>query len=147
MVRLLERLIVEVRSPNNLLSSLVQTNWRYTDSRPPEPKIIYGTSPSPDLLTDAMPLTPSVVGGPSPRRGNASGFRRAFEAEGLGVHVARRTRTAAPRPRSTPLTSTRGVLCPGAINLAEIRDLVPGSGWARSRDRGRSPSRSKSIYV
>ena len=30
-----------------------------------------------------------------------------FEAQRLGAHVGRRARTAAPRPRSTPPTSTR----------------------------------------
>ena len=85
----------------------VQTNWRYIDSGRPEPKLIYSTSPGEDLPTDASPRTRSVLRGPSPRRGNASGFRRTFEAQGLGAHVARRTRTAAPRPRSTPLKIKR----------------------------------------
>ena len=53
------------------------------------------------------PRTPSVLGEPSPRRGNASGFRRTFEAQGLDAHVARRARTASPRPKSIPPTSTR----------------------------------------
>ena len=65
------------------------------------------TSPGPALPTVATPRTRSVLGGPSPRRENASGFRRAFEAQGLGAHVTRRARTVAPRPRSTPSTSTR----------------------------------------
>ena len=85
----------------------VQTNWRYIDSGRPEPKLICSTSPGEDLPTDASPRTRSVLRGPSPRRGNASGFRRTFEAQGLGAHVARRARTAAPRPRSTPPMSTR----------------------------------------
>ena len=85
----------------------VQTNWRYTDSGPAEPKIFYSTSPGPHLPTDATPRTRSVLGWPSPRRGNPSGFRRTFEAQGLGVRVVRRGRTAVPRPRSTPVTSTR----------------------------------------
>ena len=103
MIRLLARLIAAVCSPNNLLFSLcaVQTNRRYTDSGPPEQKIIYSTSPGPDLPTDTTPRARSVLGGPSPREGNALGFRRTFEAQGLGAHVARRARTAAPGPRST----------------------------------------------
>ena len=43
----------------------------------------------------------------SPRRWNASGFQIIFGGQGLGAHVARRTRTAAPRPRGTPLVSPR----------------------------------------
>ena len=34
-------------------------------------------------------------------------MRRTFEAQGPRAHVARRARTAATRPRSTPLTSAR----------------------------------------
>ena len=79
----------------------------YTDSGPPETKIIYSTSRGPDLPNDASPRARSVLGGPSPRRGNASGFRRNFEAQGFGAHVTRRTRTAVPRPRITPLTNTQ----------------------------------------
>ena len=84
----------------------VQTKWRYTDSGPAEQNIIYSISFGPDLPTDATPRTRSVLGGPSPEKGNASGFRRTFEAQGL-AHVARRARTAPPRPRCTPSTSTR----------------------------------------
>ena len=64
-------------------------------------------SAGPDLPTHAIPRTRSVLGGPSPRRRNASGFRRTFEAQGPGAHVARRARSALPRPRGTPPTSTR----------------------------------------
>ena len=73
----------------------------------PEPKIIDSTSPGPDLPTDATPRRRSVLGGPSPRRGNTPGFRRTFEAQGLGAHVDRRAWTAPPRPRTTALTSPR----------------------------------------
>ena len=102
------RLLAAVLSLKNPFFHSVQTDWCYTDSGPPEPNIIYSsTSPGLDLPTDAIPRTCSVLGGPSPRRGNASGFRRTFEARGLGAHVARRARTAALRPRSAPSTSTR----------------------------------------
>ena len=86
----------------------VQTIYCYTDLGPAKkPKIIYSISAGPDLPTHAIPRTRSVLGGPSSRRRNASGFRRTFEAQGPGAHVARRARSAAPRPRSTPSTSTR----------------------------------------
>ena len=101
------RLLAAVLSLKNPFFHSVQTDWCYTGSGPPEPKIIYSTSPGPGLPTDATPRARSVLGGPSPRRGNASGFRRTFEARGLGAHVARRARTAALRPRSAPSTSTR----------------------------------------
>ena len=67
-------------------------------------------SPGPDLPADATPRKCSVLGGPSSRRGNASGFRRTFEAQGLGAHVAKRARTAAPHLRSAPSTSTQSFL-------------------------------------
>ena len=122
--------------PEEPILSLGADWLAYTDSGPPEPNIIYSTSPGPDLPTDATPRPRSVLAGRSPRRGNASGFQRTFEAQGLGARVARRTRTAPPRPRSTPWRA-HGVSCPGAINLAEIRDLVPGSSvgkqsWGRA---------------
>ena len=100
------RLLAAVLSLKNPFFHSVQTDWCYTGSGPPEPKIIYSISFGPDLPTDATPRTRSVLGGPSPEKGNASGFRRTFEAQGL-AHVARRARTAPPRPRCTPSTSTR----------------------------------------
>ena len=96
------RLLAAVLSLKNPFFHSVQTDWCYTGSGPPEPKIIYSTSFGPDLPTDATPRTRSVLGGPSPRRGNASGFRRTFEAQGLGAHVARRARTAAPARGAPP---------------------------------------------
>ena len=96
------RLLAAVLSLKNPFFHSVQTDWCYTGSGPPEPKIIYSTSFGPDLPTDATPRTRSVVGGPSPRRWNASGFRRTFDAQGLGAHVARRPRTATPPPEEHP---------------------------------------------
>ena len=61
--------------PKKQLFHSVQTDWCYTDSGPLEPNITCSTSPGPDLPTDAIPRTRFVLGGPSPRRGNASGFR------------------------------------------------------------------------
>ena len=102
------RLLAAVLSRNNPFLHSVQTDSRmYTESGTSESKIISSTSPGPALPTDATPRTRFVLGGPSPRRGNASGFRRTFEAQGLGAPVARWARTAHPRPRSTPPTSTR----------------------------------------
>ena len=79
----------------------------YLESGPPEPKTIYSTTSGPDRPTDATLRTRSVLRGRSPRTEHASGFRRTFEAQGLGAHVARRARTAPLRPRSTPLIRTR----------------------------------------
>ena len=101
------RLVAAVLSRNNSFFHSVQTDWCYTDWGPLEPKHFYSTSLDPPLPTDAAPRTRSVLGGPSPRRGNASGVRQTFEAQGLGEHVARRAWTAAPCPMSTSPTSTR----------------------------------------
>ena len=100
MTQLLARLIAAVLSPKSLLFSEGAANWPYTDSGAAEPKIVYSTSP-------------------------ASGFRRTFEAQGLGAHVARRARTAPPRPRSTPLTSTR--------SFVSRRDKSRGDPRSRTR--------------
>ena len=126
------RLFDAVLSRKNPLFHSVQTdNRRYTDLGTAELKLVYSTSAGLDLPTYATRRTNSVLGGPSPRRGNASSLRRTFEVQGLGAHVARKAQTAVPRPRSTPLTSARN-FGPGAINLAEIRDLVPGSSVGNS---------------
>ena len=82
----------------------------YTYSGPPEPKIIYRAPLGPALANDATPRKCSVLGGASPRRGNGSGFWRTFEKQGRGARVTRRARTAAPRLRSTPPTSTRSLV-------------------------------------
>ena len=54
----------------------------YTDSGPAEPKTIYIISAGADLPTDVIPRTCSVLGGPRPRRRNASGFRRTRRQKG-----------------------------------------------------------------
>ena len=124
------------------------TRCRYTDSGPPEPKIIYSTSLGRALPTDATPRARSVLGGPSPRRGNASGCRRTFEAQGLGAHVARRARTAALRPRSTPPTSGRTF-----VSRRHKSRVYPRSCtglpcvWAIHRFGGLSAFGDKSIYM
>ena len=124
------------------------TRCRYTDSGPPEPKIIYSTSLGRALPTDATPRARSVLGGPSPRRGNASGCRRTFEAQGLGAHVARRARTAALRPRSTPPTSRRTF-----VSRRHKSRVYPRSCtglpcvWAIHRFGGLSAFGDKSIYM
>ena len=120
-----------VQTRKNPCFHSAQTDWCCTDSGTPEPKVIYGTSPGPALPTDATPRTRSVLGGLSPRRGNASGFRPTFEAQGLGAHVARRARTAPPRRRSTPLTGARSFVS-RRHKSAEIRYLVPGSSVGNS---------------
>ena len=97
------RLLAAVQTRKNPFFHALQTDWFYTDSGPPEPNKITAHCPARLFL----PMQSSVLGGPSPRRGNASWFRRTFEAHGLGAHVARRARTAPPRPRSTAMTSTR----------------------------------------
>ena len=139
------RLLAAVLSQNNPFFHSVQTDWRYTDSGPPELEIIYSASPRPTLPTDATPRTRSVLGGPSPRRRNASDFRRTLEAQGLGAHVSRRARTAAPRPRSTPPTSTWRFVSRCHISRGDPRSRT--GVWAIHRFGGLSVSGDKSIYV
>ena len=150
MIRLLARLIAVVCSPKNLLLTLcaIQTNWRYTDSGPPEPKIICSTSRDPNLSNDATLRTRSVLGGPSPRRGNASGFQRSFEAQGLGAHVATRARTAAPRARSTPLMSPRSFVSWCHKSRGDPRSHTGlQSGQAIVREGAQRPVIKVSIYI
>ena len=70
------RLLAVALSQKNPFFHSVETG--VIDSGPAEPKIFYSISPGPDLPTDATPRTRSVLGGPSPRRGHASGIRRIF---------------------------------------------------------------------
>ena len=101
------RRLAAVLSRKSPFFHTVQSGWWYTDSGPAEAERKYSTFPGPALPTDATRQKRSVMGGPSPRRGNASGFRITFKARGLGAHVARRARTAPPRSRITPQTSTQ----------------------------------------
>ena len=81
------------------------------------------------------PSNTFVLGGPSPRRGNASGLRRTLEAQRLSAHVARWARTAAPRPWSTPLTSTRSFVSRRCKSRGDPRSrtgLQCGQAIARS---------------
>ena len=108
----------------------MQTNWRSTDLGPAQTKS-YGTSPGPELPTDATARTRSVLVGSSPRRGNASGFRRTFEARGLGAHFA-----------TDPTARTRSVLVgpsPRRGNASGFRRTFEARGlgahfarWARA---------------
>ena len=118
------RLLAAVLPRKNPFFHSVQTDWRYTDSGPPEPKIIYSTSPGPDLRTDATPRTRSVLGGPEDRTPRVSGepSRRKGSA-----HTSPEGRELRPAARGAPPRRVRGVSCPVAIDLAETRDLVPGS--------------------
>ena len=103
------RLFAEVLSPKNPFSTRCRLTGVLLWSSRTENilPVFYSTSLGPDLPTDATPRARSVLGGPCPRRGYASGFRRTFEAQGLGIVVARRAQTATPRPRSTPPASMR----------------------------------------
>ena len=57
--------------------------------------------PAQNLLPMPSPKRP-ILGGPSPRRENASGFKGIFEAQEIGTHVVRKARTPPPRLRNTP---------------------------------------------
>ena len=120
------RLLAAVLSRKNPFFYSVQTDWCYTDSGPAEPKIITALLPARIFLPRPPPEpvpfwdgpapeeeTPRVSGEPSRRKGSAH-----TSPEGRGLR---------PPARGAPPRRARGVSCPGVINLAEIRDLVPGS--------------------
>ena len=130
MIRLLA--VVQTR-PNQLLPS-VQTDWCCTDSGPLEPKIIMTLLPARLLLPMPSPEnvpfwegstpeegTPRVSGKPSKRKGLAH-----TSPKGRGLRLS--ARGAVPR-------RARGGSCPGAMNLADIRDLVSGSSVVNSSFR------------
>ena len=148
MIQLLARLLAAVLSPKNVLFSevadklaLYRLGSRRTENN-------YSTSPGPDLPTDSTPRTRFVLGGPSPRRGNVSGFRRTFEAQRLGAHVARRARTAAPRPRSTPVTSTQSFVSRGHKYRGDPRSRTGlQCGQAIVREGAQRPRITVYIYT
>ena len=139
------RLLAAVLSRKNPFFHSVQTESRIETLVLPKRKQFSSTSPGPDLPTDATPQKRSVAGGPSRRRRNVSGFRQTFEAQGFGERVARRARTAAPRPRTTPPTSTQSSvsLRRKTTRRSEISYRAPV--WASGREGGCSTSGDKSI--
>ena len=125
----------------------MQTNWRSTDLGPAQTKS-YGTSPGPELPTDATARTRSVLVGSSPRRGNASGFRRTFEARGLGAHFARWARAAAPCPTRTPLTTTWSFMSRRHQSRGHQRYRTGRqSGQAIAREGAQRPGMKLYLYV
>ena len=111
MIRLLARSCAAVLFPNNLKYPIVfcrcrqLASYRLGSCRTENKKLQTFSRPGSSYRCHLRKR--SFLRGPSPRRGNASGFWRTFEASGLGSHVARRAWTAAPRRRNTPPTSTR----------------------------------------
>ena len=76
------------------------------------------------------------------------GFPDNFETQGLGAHVARRARTAAPRPRSTPLMRPRSFVSPRHKSCGDPR-LRTGfqSGQAIVREGAERPVMKVYIYI
>ena len=95
---------IEILSPDTFFS------WRYTHPGPPEPKIIYSTSPGPALPTDATPKTRSVLGGPSPEEGTPRVSGEPSRHKG-SAHTSPEGRGLRPHARGAPRpTSTRSVV-------------------------------------
>ena len=71
------------------------------------------------------------------------------ERLGFPAHTSPEGRKGRPPARGAPPRQTRGVACPGAINLAEIRYLVQYRvpAWVIHREGGRSASGDKSIHI
>ena len=111
--------------------SLGAYSLAYTDSGPPEPKIFYNTSPGPNILNDATPLTRSVLGGPSHEGSTPRASVEPSSCKG-SAHTSPEGRGLWPPARGAPPRQARGFSSPGAINLAEIRYLVPGSSVGNS---------------
>ena len=138
------RLFAAVLSPNNQIFHSVQTDWRFTDSCPPESKIICSISPCPAFPTDATPRTPSVLGGP--RRDEET----PWVPKNLGGARARRRRhqngaDCAPPPTEHPPDEHAEVRvpAPSISRKSEISYRVPVC--ASSREERRSASGDKSI--
>ena len=95
------RLLAAVLSLKNPFFHSVQTDWCYTGSGPPEPKIIYSTSFGPDLPTDATPRTRSVLVGPAPEEGAPRVSGEPSRRKG-SAHTSTEGRGLRPPARRTP---------------------------------------------
>ena len=109
------------------ISCLGVDRLAYTDSGPSQPKIIYSTSPGPALRTDATPEHVPVWEGPAPEEGTPRISGEPSRHKG-SAHTSPEGRGLRPLARGAPPRRARGGSYPGAIYLAEIRDLVPGCG-------------------
>ena len=125
------RLLAAVQTLNNPFLHSVQTDWCYTDSGPPEPKIITALLPA-RLFLPMPPLNPFLSGRAQPPKRERLGFPA--NLRGARAWRTRRPEGRGLRPlaREAPPRRARGVSSPGAINLPEIRDLVPGSSVGNS---------------
>ena len=108
----------------SLLLRSVQTDWCYTDSGPPEPIIITA------LFTARLFLPPPehfpFGEGSAPEEGTPRGSGERLRGKGL-VHTLPEGRELCPPVGGAPSRRARGGSSPGAINLADIRYLEPGS--------------------
>ena len=125
------RLLAAVQTRKNPFFHSVQTDWCYTDSCPPEPKIITALLPAGVFLPIPPPEHVPFWKGPAPEEGTPRVSGEPSRRKG-SAHTSPEGRGLRPPARGAPPRRARGVSCPGAMNLADIRDLVPGSSVGNS---------------
>ena len=125
MIRLLARLVAAFRSPQNFFFYSVPCRL-VEGSGSLEPKIICSTSPGPDLPTDAIPEHFWLWESPAHEEGTSRISSEPSRSKGSS-HTSPEDRELRPPARGAPPRRARGVSSPGGINLADNRDLVPGS--------------------
>ena len=104
--RTMIRLLDAVLSRKNPFFHSVQTDSRIqTLALPNRNNLSYFSRPGSSFRYH--PPNTFRSGRPQPPKREHLGFPGNVEAQGLGVHVARRAWTVIPRPRNTPPTSTR----------------------------------------
>ena len=132
------RLLAAVLSPYNPFFHS-QTDWRIQTLVLPNRKYFTVLL----LARILLPMPPPNTfrsGRTQPPKRERLGFSENFEAQGLGAHVARRAKTAAPRPRSTPLMSPRSFVSPRHKSHGDPRSRTGlQSGQAIVREGAQSP--------
>ena len=128
------RLLAVVQTQKNQLFPSVQTDWCYTDSGPPEPKIIMTLLPTRLLLPMPSPENVPFREGSTPEEGTPRVFDKPSKRKG-SAHTSPKGRGLRLSARGAALRRARGGSCPGAMNLADIRDLVSGSSVVNSSFR------------
>ena len=119
------RLLAAVQTRNNPFFHSVQTDWCYADSGTPEPKLITALLPALLFLPMQPPEQVPFWEGPAPEGGTRRVSGEPSRRKG-SAHTSLEGRGLRPPAQGAPPRRARGVSRPGAIDLADIRDRVPG---------------------
>ena len=138
-MRTMMRVLAAVLSRKNPFFHPGQTDWRIQTLVLPNRNSLHHFS-RPGSSYRCHPPNTFRSGRAQPPTRERLGFPEKLEAQGLGAHVARRARTAAPRPRSTPLIRPRSFVSPRHKSRGDPRSRTGlQSGQAIVREGAERP--------